>query len=68
MVAVAQFANKSEKTIVTLWILISRSVTIWLSLYRGLPRMLQLSPASKSYFMSTGKPTVVLKRFFVEIL
>jgi len=47
---------------------ISRSVTRWLSLYRGLPRMLQLYPASNSYFMSIVKPTVVLKRFFMEIL
>jgi len=44
--------------------LISRSVTRWLSLYRSLPRMFQLYPASNSYFMSIGKPTVVLKRFF----
>jgi len=44
--------------------LISRSVTRWLSLYRSLPRMFQLCPASNSYFMSINKPTVVLKRFF----
>ena len=44
--------------------LISRSVTRWLSLYPSLPRMLQLYPASHSYFMSIDKPTVVLKRFF----
>jgi len=43
--------------------LISRSVTRWLSLYPSLPRMLQLYPASNSYFMSIDKPTVVLKRF-----
>ena len=43
--------------------LISRNVTRWLSLYRNLPRMLQLYPPSYSYFMSINKPTVVLKRF-----
>jgi len=44
--------------------LISRSVTRWLPLYRSLPRMLQLYPASNWYFTSMGKPTVVQKRFF----
>ena len=48
--------------------LISRSVTKWLSLSRSLPRMLQLYPASNSYFMSIEKTTVVLKRVFLEIL
>jgi len=48
--------------------LISRSVTRWLPLYRSLPRMLQLYPASNSYFMSSmNTPTVVQKRF-LEIL
>jgi len=69
VVAFAQFAKKSEKTIVTLWILstkklISHSVTGWLSLYRSLPRMLLLYPASNSYFISIDTPAVVLKRFF----
>jgi len=44
--------------------LIFRGVTRWLSLYRSLPRMLQLYPSSNSYFMSIDKPTVILKRFF----
>jgi len=44
--------------------LISRSVTRWLSLYRILPRMLRLYPASNSYLTPIDKPTVVLKRFF----
>jgi len=43
--------------------LISHSVTRWLSLFRSFPRMLQLYPASNSYFMSIDKPTVGLKRF-----
>ena len=43
---------------------IAHSVTRWLSLYPSLPRMLKLYPASHSYFISTHKPTVVLKRFF----
>jgi len=43
--------------------LIFRSVARWLSLYRSLPRMLRLHPASHSYFMSIDKSTVVLKRF-----
>ena len=47
--------------------LISRSVTRWLSLYRNLPRMLQLYPASHSYFMSIDMPAVALKRF-LEII
>jgi len=46
------------------WVkLISRSLTRWLSPYRSLPRMLQLYPASNSYFISIDKPTVVLKHF-----
>ena len=44
--------------------LISRGVTRWLSLYRSLPRMFQLFPASNPYFMSIDKPTVVVKCFF----
>jgi len=43
---------------------ISHSVTKWLSLYPSLPRMLQMHPASHSYFMSADKPTVGLKHFF----
>ena len=43
---------------------IIHSGTKWLSLYPSLPRMLQMYPASHSYFMSIDKPTVVLKRFF----
>jgi len=42
----------------------SHSVTRCLSLYPSLPRMLQMHPASHSYFMSIDKPTVVLKHFF----
>jgi len=44
--------------------LISRSVIRGLSLYRTLPRMLQLYPASNSYFMPIDKPAVVLKLFW----
>jgi len=64
--AFAQFARKSEEIIVALWLyqnLISHNVTRWLSLYPSLPRMLQMNPASHSYFMSIDKPTVVLRRF-----
>jgi len=43
--------------------LISHSITRWLSLCPSLPRMLQMYPASHSYFMSIDKPTVILKRF-----
>jgi len=43
---------------------ISRRVTRWLSLYRSLPRRLQLYPASNSYFMSFDKSTADLKRIF----
>jgi len=69
VVAFAQFAKKSEKIIATLWIcvqkkLLSHSATRWLSLFRSFPRMLQLYPASNSYFMSIDKSAVVLKRFF----
>ena len=65
-------SQRRVKTIVTLWILstkkiISHSVTRWLSLYRSLPRMLQLCPASNSYFMSIDKPVVVLKTFFWKL-
>jgi len=42
---------------------ISHSVIRLLSLYPSFPRMLQMYPASHSYFMSIDKPTVVLKRF-----
>jgi len=63
--AVAQFAKKSEKTCDFVDIeyqkRISHSVTGWLSLYPILPRMLQMHPASHSYFMSIDKPTVVLE-------
>jgi len=48
--------------------LICRSVARRLSLYRCLPRMLQLYPASNSYFMSIDKPTVVLERFLAYSL
>jgi len=41
----------------------SHGVTWWLSLHPSLPRMLQMYPASHSYFTSIDKPTVVLKRF-----
>jgi len=68
VVAFAQFARKSEKIIVTLDIeyqkLISHSVTRRLSLCPSFPRMLQMYPASQSYFMSIDQPTVVLKRLF----
>jgi len=47
--------------------LISHSVTRWLSLYPSLPRMLQMYPASHSYFKSIDKPTFVVK-CFLEIL
>jgi len=42
--------------------LISHSLTRWLSLYSSFPRMLQMYPASHSYFMSIDNLTVVLKR------
>jgi len=72
VVAFAQFAKKDEKDYcdfvdISYQKLISRSVTRWLSLYRSLPRMHQMYPASNSCFMSIDKPTVVLKRF-LEIL
>ena len=44
---------------------ISRSVTRWLSLYRSLPRMLQLYPASNSYFMTSR---LLFWNIFLEIL
>ena len=44
-----------------------RSITRWLSVYRSMPRILQLYPVSNLYFMSIDRPTVVLKRF-LEIL
>jgi len=44
--------------------LISRNIARWLSLYRSLPRLFQLYPASNSYFMSIDKPPVILKRFY----
>jgi len=44
--------------------LIAHSVTRWLSLYLSLPSLLQMQPASHSYFMSIHKPTVVPKLFF----
>ena len=44
--------------------LISHCVTGWLSLYPCFPRMLQMYQASHSYFMSSDKPSVVLKRLF----
>jgi len=47
--------------------LISRGVTTWPSLYRNLPTMLQLYPASNSSCISIDKPTVVLKRFFWKL-
>ena len=58
VVVFAKFAKKSEKNVcdsvdIEYQKLISRSVSRWLSLYRSLPRMLQLYPASNSYFMST---------------
>jgi len=43
---------------------IAHSVTRWLSLYASLPRMLQMYPASPSYFVYNHKPTVVVKRLF----
>ena len=69
VVVFAQCAQKGEKTIATLWILSTKkclphSATRWLTRYPSLPRMLQMYPASHSYFMSIDKPTVVLKRFF----
>jgi len=48
--------------------LIAHSVTRCLSLYPTLPRILQMYPASHSYFMSIRKSTVVLKRFFESSL
>ena len=65
-------SQKRVKTLLLLcgyWVLklISRSVTRWLSRYRSWTRMLQLFPASNSYFMPIDKPGVVLKRF-LEIL
>jgi len=73
VVAFTKFAKESEKIIVTFvdieyQKLISHSVTRWLSLYLSLPRMLQMYPASQSYFMSIDKPTVVQKRFFGNYL
>ena len=69
VVAFAQFAKKSEKTVVTLWILRAKnlffSVTRWLSLYRSLPSMLQLYPASNSYFMTSQ---LLFWNVFLEIL
>jgi len=70
VVAFAQFTERSEKTIVTWWVLstknlISHSVTRWLSLY---PRMLQMFPASHPYFISIDKAIFVLKRFFGNYL
>jgi len=70
VVAFAQFAKKSKKKDYCDFVdiesqkLIFHGVTRWLSLYRSMPRMLQLYPASNSYFMSIDKPTVILKRFF----
>jgi len=46
----------------------SHSVTRWLSLYPSLSRMLQMYPASHSFFMSIDKPTAFLKRFFGNYL
>jgi len=65
-VAFTKFTKESEKTIVAYQKLISHSVIRLLSLYPSLPmqRMLQMYPASHSYFMSIDRPTVVLKRFF----
>jgi len=65
-VAFTKFTKESEKTIVAYQKLISHSVINLLSLYPSLPmqRMLQMYPASHSYFMSIDRPTVVLKRFF----
>jgi len=43
---------------------IAHSVTRWLSLYASLPRMLQVYPASPSYFVYNHKSTVALKHLF----
>jgi len=60
VVAFAQFAKKGEKDYcdfvdIAYQQLISHSVTRWLSLYRNLPRMLQLYPVSHSYFIAIDK-------------
>ena len=68
VVAFTKFAKEGENYCDFVGIeyqkLISHIVTKWQSLYPSLPRTLQMYPASHSYFMSTDKPTVVLKRFF----
>ena len=46
--------------------LISRNVARRLSLYRGLSRMLRLSPDSNSSFLSIDKPTVILNVLFLK--
>jgi len=67
VVAFTKLGKESEKTIVTLRTLSTKNlflITRLISLYPNLPRMLQMYPASHSYFMSIDKPTVALKRFF----
>ena len=44
--------------------LISHRITMWLSLYPSLSRMLQMYPAFKSHFTSIHKSPIALKRLY----
>jgi len=68
VVAFAQFANKSERTIVTLWILITKKLFLVAITFSQLAKDASIVPSFNSYFMSIERPTVVLKRFFRNYL
>ena len=53
-----KFANCEYKR------LLSHSKTHWLSLVRGISRLLEMFSSLKSYFLSQKHPPIVIKRFF----
>ncbi|CAB4063806.1 unnamed protein product [Lepeophtheirus salmonis] len=56
----SEFADVEYRT------LLYHSKTRWLSLFPGIERFLKMHPALKAFFFVTGKPPMLLKKFFED--